>query len=211
MQKANPKKIVRKPQHQRRPGWESKMKPVPETEPAPKNSAGKLKNKIAFITGGDSGIGKAVALLYASEGADIVIVYLSEHSDAETTAKEIREKYGRQCLLIAGDISKERFCVSAVKKAIDTFGKIDIVVNNAAIHYECKNLQDITTENLIKTFSTNIFSMFWIVKAALPSMKKGSCIINTTSVTAYRGSAALMDYSATKGAIVSFTRSLSAI
>ena len=210
MQKANPKKPIRKPQHQRRPGVEYKLKPVPKTDPAQKVSTGKLKGKVAFITGGDSGIGKAVALLYAKEGADIVIVYLSEHTDAKTTADEITELYGRKCLLVPGDISKERFCISAVKKAVDKFGKIDILVNNAAIHYECKSIQDISTENLLKTFSTNIFSMFWIVKAALPSMKKGSCIINTTSVTAYRGSGALIDYAATKGAIVSFTRSLSA-
>ena len=210
MQKANPKKPIRKPQHQRRPGVEYKLKPLPETDPLQKEGTAKLKSKVAFITGGDSGIGKAVALLYAKEGADIVIVYLSEHTDAKTTAAEINELYGRKCLLIAGDISKERFCISAVKKAVDKFGKIDILVNNAAIHYECKNIQEITTENLVKTFSTNIFSMFWIVKAALPAMKKGSCIINTTSVTAYRGSGALIDYAATKGAIVSFTRSLSA-
>jgi len=210
MQKANPKKPIRKPQHQRRPGVEYKLKTVPDTDPLQKEGTGKLKNKIAFITGGDSGIGKAVALLYAKEGADIVIVYLSEHTDAKATADEITALYGRKCLLIPGDISKERFCISAVKKAVDKFGKIDILVNNAAIHYECKNIQDITTENLLKTFATNIFSMFWIVKAALPSMKKGSCIINTTSVTAYRGSGALIDYAATKGAIVSFTRSLSA-
>jgi NAD(P)-dependent dehydrogenase (short-subunit alcohol dehydrogenase family) len=210
MQKANPKKPIRKPQHQRRPGVEYKLKPVPDTDPAQKISSEKLKGKVAFITGGDSGIGKAVALLYAKEGADIVIVYLNEHTDAKSTAAEINDLYGRKCLLIAGDISKERFCISAVRKAVDKFGKIDILVNNAAIHYECRSIQDITTKNLVKTFATNIFSMFWIVKAALPSMKKGSCIINTSSVTAYRGSAALMDYAATKGAIVSFTRSLSA-
>ncbi|HEY3387091.1 MAG TPA: SDR family NAD(P)-dependent oxidoreductase, partial [Saprospiraceae bacterium] len=148
MQKANPKKPIRKPQHQRRPGVEYKLKPVPETDPLQKVGTAKLKNKVAFITGGDSGIGKAVALLYAKEGADIVIVYLSEHTDAKTTATEINQLYGRKCLLIAGDISKERFCISAVKKAVDKFGKIDILVNNAAIHYECKNIQDITTENL---------------------------------------------------------------
>ncbi len=210
MQKANPKKVIRKPQHQRRPGLEYKMKPLPHSDPPPMNGTGKLKGKVAFITGGDSGIGKAVALLLAKEGADIVIVYLNEHIDAKETAREINEVYERNCLLIAGDISKERFCVSAVKKAIKKFGKIDVLVNNAGIHYECKNFQDITTVNLLKTFSTNIFSMFWVVKAALPAMKKGSSIINTTSVTAYRGSAALIDYASTKGAIVSFTRSLSA-
>jgi NAD(P)-dependent dehydrogenase (short-subunit alcohol dehydrogenase family) len=210
MQKGSPKKPARKPQHQRRPGVEYKLKLVPETEPIQKNGTGKLKDKVAIITGGDSGIGKAVALLYAMEGADIVIVYLNEHTEARDTASEIQEKYGRECLLIAGDISKERFCIAAVKKAVKAFGKIDIVVNNAAIHYECADVQDITSENLVKTFATNIFAMFWIVQAALPAMKKGSSIINTSSVTAYRGSAALIDYAATKGAIVSFTRSLSA-
>jgi NAD(P)-dependent dehydrogenase (short-subunit alcohol dehydrogenase family) len=210
MQKANPKKNIRKPQHQHRPGVEYKLKPVPQTQPLQTEGTGKLKNKIAFITGGDSGIGKAVALLYAKEGANIVIVYLSEHTDARATAAEIKEVYGRKCMLISGDISKERFCISAVKKAVKQFGKIDILINNAAIHYERKSVEDITTEQLVKTFSTNIFSMFWIVKAALPSMKKGSCIINTTSVTAYRGSGGLIDYASTKGAIVSFTRSLSA-
>lgn len=209
MQKANPKKNLRKPQHQQRPGAEFKLFPVPDSTPV-YSTANKLKNRIALITGGDSGIGKASALLFAKEGADIVIVYLNEHKDAKAVKKEIEEKYGRRCLLIAGDISREKFCITAVKKAIREFGKIDILVNNAAIHYESKSLLDITTPHLLKTFSTNIFSMFWITKTALPFMRKGGAIINTTSVTAYRGSAHLIDYAATKGAIVSFTRSLSA-
>ena len=192
------------------PGLEYKMSPVPETAPLQSTGTGRLKNKIAFITGGDSGIGKAVALLFAKEGADICIVYLNEHADAKATQKEIQESYGRRCQLIAGDLSKEKFCIAAVKKAVKHFGTVDILVNNAAIHYESKSITEITTEHLLKTFSTNIFSMFWICKAALPAMKIGSCIINTTSVTAYRGSAALIDYASTKGAIVSFTRSLSA-
>lgn len=210
MQKSHPKKILRKPQHQRRPGNEQKMKPVPETEPMNEVVSNKLAGKVALITGGDSGIGKAVALLFAKEGADIVIVYLNEHEDAKEAQEIITEKYKRQCLLIAGDLSKETFCKTAIAKAVKKFKQINILVNNAAIHYESESLEEISTEQLLKTFSTNIFSMFWVTKAALPFMKEGDCIINTTSVTAYRGSASLIDYSSTKGAIVSFTRSLSA-
>lgn len=210
MQKANPKKPIRQPQHQRRPGVEYKMKPLPETLPVNDKGSGKLKGKVALITGGDSGIGKAVALLFAREGADIAIVYLQEHTDAKSTANEIAELYNRKCLLIPGDISKERFCISAVQKTVKKFKKIDILVNNAAIHYVSKSMEELSTEQLTRTFATNVFSMFWLVKAALPYMSKGSCIINTASVTAYRGSAELIDYAATKGAIVSFTKSLSA-
>jgi len=207
MQKASPKKTVRKPQHQQRPGMEYKMTPVPKTIPGQQD--GKLSGKTALITGADSGIGKAVALLFAKEGADIVIVYLDEHKDAKAVKATIEKDYGKKCLLLPSDISKEQQCKHAVAKAVAAFGKIDILVNNAGIHYESKDLEDISTAQLVKTFSTNIFSMFWMAKFALPYMRSGSCIINTTSVTAYRGSAALMDYSATKGAIVSFTRSLS--
>jgi len=210
MQKSSPKKNIRKPQQQSRPGLESKMNPTPITTPPTDTVGGKLKNKVAMITGGDSGIGKAVALLFAKEGADIAIVYLNEHDDAKAVKKEIEEKYQRKCLLLAGDISKEKVCIALVQKTIKEYGRLDILVNNAAIHYETKSLLDISTSNLLKTFSTNVFSMFWITKAALPHLPKGSSIINTTSVTAYRGSADLIDYSATKGAIVSFTRSLSA-
>lgn len=202
--------MLRKPQQQPRPGLEYKMAPVPDTAPSDITWNHKLKNKVALITGGDSGIGRAVALLFAKEGAHIVIVYLDEHKDARDTQKEIQEKFGQQCLLVAGDISKEKFCTAAVKKAVKQFGKIDILVNNAVMHYEAESILKITTARLVKTFEVNIFSMFWLTKAALPFMKKGSCIINTTSVTAYRGSATLIDYAATKGAIVSFTRSLSA-
>lgn len=210
MQKANPKKNVRKPQHQARPGKQSLMKPEPVSEDDQVERSNKLDGKIAVITGGDSGIGRAVALLFAKEGADIVIIYLNEHTDAENTQSIIENKYGRSCLLISGDIAKEKFCTTAIKKAIKKFERIDILVNNAAVHYESKTLQDISTDNLLKTFATNVFSIFWLTKAAIPFMKKGSAVINTTSVTAYRGSAALIDYAATKGAIVSFTRSLSA-
>ena len=162
-----------------------------------------------MITGGDSGIGKAVAILFAKEGADIAIMYLNEQIDAEDTAGEVAH-YGKKCLLIPGDISKETNCIKGVQKVIKAFGKIDILVNNAALHYESKSLLDITSIQPQQTFATNIFSMFFITKAVLPSMQKSSAIINTTSVTAYRGSSTLIDYASTKGAIVSFTRSLSA-
>lgn len=209
MQKSSSKKQLRKPQHQSRPGAEAKMKPVPVDDDKTVRGSGKLNGKVALITGGDSGIGRAVAILYAKEGADIAIAYLTEHKDAGDT-KKIIEEYGRKCLIIPGDLSKERNCASAVSKTIKTFKQLDILVNNAGIHYERKELKDISTEQLLKTFQTNIFSFFWITKNALSYMKKGSAIINTTSVTAYRGSAALIDYASTKGAIVSFTRSLSA-
>lgn len=209
MQKSNEKKPVRKPQSQQRPGHEVEMSPKPVSDRPEEKGCEKLQDKIALISGGDSGIGKAVAILFAKEGADVAIMYLNEHEDAEDTAEKVGE-YGRQCLLLPGNIAEEKTSVDAVTKVIEKFGKIDILVNNAAIHYEQKSLEDISTEQLMETFSTNIFSMFWLTKAALPHLKKGSSIINTTSVTAYRGSESLMDYASTKGAIVSFTRSLSA-
>ena len=172
------------------------------------NASGKLDDKILLITGGDSGIGRAVAILFAKEGADIAIVYLNEDKDANET-KSVIEQYGKKCLLIRGDLTKERFCNEAVRKTIREFGKIDVLINNAAIHFEQEKLEDISSRQLLNTFTTNFFSMVWITKAALPYMKKGNCIINTTSVTAYRGSPKLIDYASTKGAIVSFTRSLS--
>jgi len=183
------------------------MIPRPVADNPAAHGCSKLENKIAFITGGDSGIGKAVAILFAKEGADIALSYLNEDKDAEETKTSI-EKYGRKCLLIPGDISKESFCTKAVAKAVKQFGRIDILVNNAGIHWESKSLEEISTKQLVKTFETNIFSFFWITKAALSHMQKGSAIINTTSVTAYRGSAALIDYASTKAAIVGFTRSL---
>ena len=206
MQKGSPKKKLQKPQAQPRPGIELKMKPQPESTPA--KQSGKMDNKVLFITGGDSGIGKACALLFAQEGADVAIVYLNEHEDAEDAKKTI-EGFGRKCLLLPGDISNEKFCTTAVNKAVKKFGRIDVLINNAATQFESKTLEDISTKQLLTTFQTNIFSMFWITKAALPHMKEGSSIINSTSVTAYRGSPELMDYAATKGAIVAFTRSLS--
>lgn len=208
MQKFQDKKRQRKPQSQRRPGMESRMDPLPVYEPKAKPSD-KLKRKIALITGGDSGIGRAVAVRFAMEGADVAIVYLSEKTDAEET-KQVVENYGRKCLLLEGNVSKAAFCEKAVKQTIQEFGSLHIVVNNAAVQFMQESITDITDEQLVKTFETNIFSYFRIVRFALPYLKKGSCIINTTSVTAYRGSAHLIDYAATKGAIVSFTRSLSA-
>jgi len=210
MQKGKKPRPLRKPQHQPRPGKESKMKPQPIADFPEEKGSGKLWNKIALITGGDSGIGKAVAILFAKQGADVAISYLNEHSDARDTKCIIEEKYHQKCLLIPGDISKEAHCRKVVEKTLREYGTIDILVNNAAIHYEHESLEEIPTKEMLKTFATNIFSFFWITKAALPEMKEGAAIINSASVVAYRGSGRLIDYAATKGAIVSFTRSLSA-
>jgi NAD(P)-dependent dehydrogenase (short-subunit alcohol dehydrogenase family) len=198
-----------KPQSQELPGDEHKMEPQPIYDHPDVKGCGKLKNKVALITGGDSGIGRAVAVLFAKEGADVAIAYLNEHEDAMTTKKSV-ENYGRKCLTLAGNVDNEEFCRSVVKEVVETFGRIDILVNNAAMQVESKSILDITTDQLVKTFATNIFSYFWFVKAALPHMKEGSAVINSSSVTAYRGSSHLMDYSSTKGAIVAFTRSLAA-
>lgn len=181
------------------------MKPVPDSTPV--ESHLKLKEKVALITGGDSGIGKATALLFAAHGSDIAIAYLSETDDAKITKKEV-EKLGRKCLLIKGDLSREANCKKAVDRTLQTFAKLDILINNAALHWEKERIEDITTEQLERTFYSNFFSYFWVTKFAVPHMKKGSAIVNTTSVTAYRGSPKLIDYSASKGAIVGFTRSL---
>ena len=209
MQKGSTKKPVRPPQHQLRPGLEKRMKPLPVFDYPEIKGNHRLKNKIALITGGDSGIGKAVAVLFAKEAATIAIAYLNEDKDAKATQQYIEENYGRRCLLIKGDLSREANCINAIKKTIKQFGRIDVLVNNAALHFENERLEKLTTKQLIKTFETNIFSYFWVTKAALPYMPKGSCIINSSSVTAYRGSGSLMDYASTKGAIVAFTRSLS--
>jgi NAD(P)-dependent dehydrogenase (short-subunit alcohol dehydrogenase family) len=206
MQKGGESKKIRKPQSQRMPGIEEKMDPKPVAiKPQPSK---KLGGKVALITGGDSGIGRAVALLFAQEGADVVISYLSEQRDADEVKRIVEEEFGRKCILVGGDIRKERQCRKIVDTTVKAFGKIDILVNNAATQTEQKSITDISDEQLYETFETNILSMFRITKFALPNMKKGSCIINTTSVTAYRGSPSLIDYSATKGAIVTFTRSL---
>lgn len=207
MQKSNPKKPVRKGQHQRRPGLESEMIPKPVYDYPGLKGSGKLHKKIAVITGGDSGIGRAVSVLFAKEGANISIIYLNEHSDANYT-KRVVESYNCSCCLIPANVGNEKSCNRAIRTVIKKYGRIDILVNNAAIHYESKSLENISTKQLLETFQTNIFSMFWLTKAALPYMGRGSAIINSTSVTAYRGSSELIDYASTKGAIVSFTRSL---
>ena len=191
----------------KQPGFESLMNPRPIFDNPNCIGSSKLMNKVAIITGGDSGIGKAVALSYAREGADIAIVYLDEHEDAEET-KMLIEAKGRKCVLIPGDIGDDTFCNEAVSKTIHTLGKIDILVNNAGEQHPQNSIEDITVAQLQKTFKTNIFSMFYMVKAALPHLKEGATIINTSSVTAYEGHKALIDYSSTKGAIVTFTRSL---
>lgn len=206
MQKGGSPKKVRKAQSQRMPGIEEKMDPKPVAlKPRP---AQKLSGKVALITGGDSGIGRAVALLFAQEGANVAISYLREQTDAEEVRRIVEEEMGQRCLLIGGDIRKERQCQKIVSNTIKEFGRLDILVNNAATQTEQESLTKISDDQLYETFETNIFSMFRITKFALPHLKKGSCIINTTSVTAYRGSPSLIDYSATKGAIVTFTRSL---
>ncbi|MFP4296977.1 MAG: SDR family oxidoreductase [Spirulinaceae cyanobacterium] len=198
----------RPPQHQNEvPGREYKMAPRPTTEDLEYQGSGKLKDKVALITGGDSGIGRAVAIAYAKEGADVAIVYLNEHGDAIETEHQVQQE-GKRCLRIAGDIKDEQFCADVVQQVMDEFGRLDIVVNNAGEHFPQESIEDITLEQLDSTFRTNVYSMFFFVKAALPHLQEGSTIINTTSVTAYRGSSGLLDYSASKGAIVSFTRSL---
>lgn len=197
-----------KQQQSHQPGIEAEMNPQPQAIDPAYRGSGKLKQKVAVISGGDSGIGRAVAIAFAKEGADVFFLYLNEHEDAEKTKALVNEQ-GRRCEYLAGDIGDEAFCNKAIDKVITIFGKIDVLVNNAAEQHEQKKLEDITAEQLERTFRTNIFSMFYLTKAVLPHMKEGSAIINSTSVTAYKGSPELLDYSATKGAIVAFTRSLS--
>jgi NAD(P)-dependent dehydrogenase (short-subunit alcohol dehydrogenase family) len=194
-------------QQSRRPGLESAMRPRPRVEDPKHKGTGKLRDKVALITGGDSGIGRAVAVLFAKEGAHVAIVYLNEHSDAEET-KRMVEQLGRKCLLIPGDIGYESFCRQAVERTVSELGRLDIVVNNAAEQHPQESLEDIDREQLERTFRTNVFGMFFLTRAALKHLKKGSNIINTTSVTAYEGNPQLIDYSSTKGAIVAFTRAL---
>jgi NAD(P)-dependent dehydrogenase (short-subunit alcohol dehydrogenase family) len=202
-------KKLQPPQHQRRqPGREHKMKPRPQAEDEKHRGSGKLQGKVAIITGGDSGIGRAVAIAFAKEGADVSIVYLEERTDANET-KRLVGKHGSKCLLIEGDVGEEEFCRKAITQTVKEFGKLDILVNNAAEQHPQDSIGKITEKQLEQTFRTNIFSFFFMTKAAMKHLKKGAAIINTTSVTAYKGSPHLLDYSSTKGAITSFTRSLS--
>jgi NAD(P)-dependent dehydrogenase (short-subunit alcohol dehydrogenase family) len=197
------------PQHQdQQPGVESQMNPRPISISDNYRSSSKLENKVALISGGDSGIGRAVALAFAREGANVAISYLNEHADASET-KKLVEETGKRCLIIAGDIGDETFCQQVVAETVKEFGQLDILVNNAAEQHVQTSLQNISALQLERTFRTNIFSYFYLSKAALSHLKYGSAIINTASVTAYEGNEQLIDYSATKGAIVSFTRSLS--
>ena len=188
------------------PGSEEKLEPKPEWEPRYPGS-GRLKDKVALITGADSGIGRAVAALFAREGADVAIVYLCEHEDAQKT-KEIVEGEGRKAITIAGDLGSKEFCEKVVEQTVSELGKLDVLVNNAGEQHWDKDITDISEEQLRRTFQTNIYSMFFLTQAARPHLKKGSSIINTTSVTMYKGSKLLLDYSSTKGAITAFTRSL---
>jgi NAD(P)-dependent dehydrogenase (short-subunit alcohol dehydrogenase family) len=202
-------KKIRPPQHQKRqPGRQSRMRPQPKSGASDYVGSGKLRDRVALVTGGDSGIGRAVAVLYAKEGADVAIVYLNEHKDARET-KRLVEAQGRKCLLIAGDIGREKFCRAAVAETKRALGRIDILVNNAAEQHPQESITKITERQLERTFRTNIFAMFFLTKAVMPHFKKGGMIVNCASVTAYQGSPELLDYSATKGAIVAFTRSLS--
>ena len=195
------------PQHQdRQPGRESAMTPKPDYAPRFRGS-GRLEGKVALITGGDSGIGRAVAVLFAREGADVAIVYLDEGEDAKEAARLV-EREGRRCVAIAGDVGRPEFCAKAVETTVSELGRLDVLVNNAAEQHPQKDMADISPEQIDRTFRTNIYGYFFMTQAALLHLKSGASIVNTTSVTAYRGSPDLLDYSATKGAIVAFTRSL---
>jgi NAD(P)-dependent dehydrogenase (short-subunit alcohol dehydrogenase family) len=194
-------------QHMEKPGLEAEMALKPRFLAPDYRGSGKLKGMVALITGGDSGIGRAVAVLYAREGADVSIVFLNSHEDAQET-KSYVEKEGRQCLLIAGDVKDSKFCRQAVEKTVEQFDRLDILVNNAAFQLHAGSLEDITDERLDETMRTNIFGYFYMARAALPHLKRGACIINSGSVVGLRGSSHLLDYAATKGAIHAFTMSL---
>jgi NAD(P)-dependent dehydrogenase (short-subunit alcohol dehydrogenase family) len=191
----------------RQPGRQRPMRPQPRSGEDERRGTGKLAGKAALVTGGDSGIGRAVAIAFAREGADVAIVYLDEHDDARDTRKMV-EQHGRRCLLLAGDVGDRRFCERAVRRTVDELGRLDVLVNNAAEQHPQPELAQVSEQQLERTFRTNVFAMFHLTRAALPHLREGSAIVNSSSVTAYRGSAHLLDYAATKGAIVAFTRSL---
>lgn len=197
-----------KQQQDVQPGREGPMNPKPRERARDYRGSGKLEGKAAIITGGDSGIGRSVAILFAREGADVAIVYLEEHEDANETRRLV-EQEGRRCLTLCGDVADASFCEQAVAQAVGQFGKLDILVNNAAEQHPCESFEEITLEQWDRTFRTNIYGYFHMMRAAIHHLGEGSAVINTTSVTAYEGNPTLIDYSSTKGAIVSFTRALS--
>jgi NAD(P)-dependent dehydrogenase (short-subunit alcohol dehydrogenase family) len=196
-------------QHLKKPGLEAELDPVPMYQAPHYQGSGKLKGKIALITGGDSGIGRAIAVLYAREGADVAIIYLNEHRDADETKRAV-EAEGRRCTSIAGDVVDMRFCEAAVEETLRQFGQLDILVNNAAFQEHAERLEDLTEQHFDQTIKTNLYGYFHMVKAAVPHMKPGSAIVMTGSVTGIEGSKHVLDYSMTKGGIHAFTRSLSA-
>lgn len=197
------------PQHQnRQPGLQAPMQPQPRADAADYRGSGKLQGKVALVTGGDSGIGRSVAICFAKEGADVLVAYLDEHEDAEHTRRCV-EAEGRRCLAVPGDLGDPGFCEELIDTVMREFGRLDVLVNNAAEQHPQERIEDVSYAQLERTFRTNFFGMFELTRLAVPHMGEGGCIVNTTSVTAYRGSAHLLDYSSTKGAIVSFTRSLS--
>lgn len=199
------------PQHQsEQPGIESEMHPEPEFIRKDYRGSGKLQGRVALITGGDSGIGRAVAVHFAREGADVAIAYLDEHGDARET-KRLVEAEGRRAIVVAGDIGDQDHCRDVVSRTLEAFGKLDVLVNNAGEQHPVEDVLELDAKQIERTFRTNIFSFFYLTLAALPHLGKGASIVNTASVVAYRGHEKLLDYAATKGAIVSFTRSLSQI
>lgn len=197
------------PQHQNhQPGRESQMHPAPEFDDLNRQGSGRLTGRVAIVTGGDSGIGRAVSVAFAKEGADVAIVYLEEDEDAQVT-REAASRYSHRFIAIKGDVADEHFCEQAVQRVVDEFGRLDVLVNNAGQQYEQYSLEDLSAAQLEHVFNVNMFSMFYMTKASLRHMSAGAAIVNTASVTAYKGKDSLLDYSASKGAIVSFTRSLS--